>query len=123
MEKEKGPQLPPAPVFNVILPNNAYGHFQQPREAHPAAPVHVPHLPTGLIPSTHVEGPKMDIATFCALYCLPAVVLQRFEENAITGTHAFSHIDAGDLTGMGFKIGETIDLKEAIKTWGIAKHA
>jgi len=29
MEKEKGPQLPQAPVFNVILPDNAYGHFQQ----------------------------------------------------------------------------------------------
>src|ERR1700678_4446141 len=28
MEKEKGPQQPPASVFNVILPNNAYGHFQ-----------------------------------------------------------------------------------------------
>jgi hypothetical protein len=39
MEKEKGPQLPQAPVFNIILPNNAYSHFQQaPRDPFPLIP-------------------------------------------------------------------------------------
>src|SRR5271168_4845385 len=57
MEKEKGPQLPPAPVFNVILPNNAYGHFQ-PALCDPFLPaslaVHAP-LPSvhALLPLVH----------------------------------------------------------------------
>jgi len=50
MEKEKGPQLPPAPVFNVILPDNPYHHYQAPFPPIPQA-VHGP-MPgplTGLI--------------------------------------------------------------------------
>jgi hypothetical protein len=124
MEKEKGPQQPPAPVFNVILPDNAYGHFQPAlRDPFPPAPlaVHAPLPPTGLIPGTHSEGMKMDIATFCHVYALPDVVLQRFQEHAISGTHAFSHISSSDLTGMGFRLGEVIDLKEAIGVWATAK--
>ena len=125
MEKEKGPQLPQAPVFNVILPDNAYGHFQQaPCDPFPPIPqaVHVLLPSTGLIPRTHSEGPKLDIATFCNIYALPEVVLQRFREHAISGTHAFSHIDSGDLSTMGFRLGEIIDLKEAIGVWATAKH-
>lgn len=109
MEKEKGPQ---APVVNVILPAN-FGI--------PPAPVATPPAPavkgTGLIPPTYGEGPRMEIDLFCAVYELPPPVLKNFQENAITGTHAFSHISEADLTGMGFKIGEIIDLKEAVKSW------
>jgi hypothetical protein len=125
MEKEKGPQQLQAPVFNVILPDNAYGHFQ-PALRDPFPPVtpavHAPLPSMGLIPGTHSEGYKMDIASFCQVYALPEVVLQRFQEHAITGTHAFSHISSGDLTGMGFRLGEIIDLKEAIGIWATAKH-
>ena len=125
MEKEKGPQLPPAPVFNVILPENTYGHFQPPHNPFPPVPqaVHVPPPSTGLIPRTHSEGPKLDITNFCTIYVLPDVVLQRFREHAISGTHAFSHMDSSDLTGMGFRLGEIIDLKEAITVWATEKHA
>jgi hypothetical protein len=125
MEKEKGPQQPPAPVFNVILPDNAYGHFQPaPRDPFPPVPlaVHAPLPLMGLIPGTHSEGLKMDIASFCCIYALPDMVLQRFQEHAISGTHAFSHINSSDLTGMGFQLGEVIDLKEAIGVWATAKH-
>jgi hypothetical protein len=72
---------------------------------------------TGLIPSTLAEGPRMDIDTFCVVYLLPDAILQHFRDNAITGTHAFSHITDTDLVGMGFKIGEVIDLKEAVRMW------
>ena len=88
-------------------------------------PVQAPQaLPsTGLIPGTHSEGPKMDIASFCHVYALPKVVLQHFQEHAISGTHAFSYISSGhgDLTEIGFRIGEIIDLKEAIGVWATAK--
>jgi len=117
MEKEKGPQ---APVVNVVLPAN----FGLPPPVI-AAPPPMPLLkkPTGLIPSTLNEGPQMDVGTFCMVYELPDTVLRYFRENAITGTHAFSHITDTDLTGMGFKIGEVIDLKEAVKMWASSKES
>ena len=34
--------------------------------------------------------------------------------SSIMGTHAFSHMSSTDLQDMGFKLGEVIDLKEAI---------
>jgi len=117
MEKEKGPQ---APVVNVVLPAN-YGLPPPVITAPPPAPLL--EKPTGLIPLALNEGPQMDINTFCAIYLLPDAVLQHFHENAITGTHAFSHITDADLTQMGFKIGEVIDLKEAIKMWASSKES
>jgi hypothetical protein len=112
MDKEKGP---PAPVVNVVLPAN-YG--LPPVVAQP--PPLIQKL-TGLIPSTLNEGPRMDIDMFCVVYLLPDAVLQHFHDNAITGTHAFSHITDTDLSGMGFKIGEVIDLKEAVRMWALSK--
>jgi hypothetical protein len=70
----------------------------------------------------HSEGPKLDIASFCDIYALPEVVLQHFREHAISGTHAFSHIDSSNLTTMGFRLGKIINLKEAIEVWANAKH-
>ncbi|KAF8799436.1 hypothetical protein BYT27DRAFT_7263956 [Phlegmacium glaucopus] len=115
MEKEKGPQ---APVINVVLPAN-YG-------LPPPAAMQLPPLlqkPTGLIPSTLSKGPRMDIDTFCVVYLLPDTILQHFCNNAITGTHVFSHITKIDLAGMGFKIGEVIDLKEAVEMWELSKES
>ena len=63
----------------------------------------------------------MDIKTFCMVYLLPNTILQYFHENTITGTHTFSHITDTDLAHMGFKIGEVIDLKEAVNTWASSK--
>lgn len=109
MEKEKGQQ---APVVNVVLPAN-FG-LPLPVIAQPLPQIQ---KPTGLIPSTLTEGPRMDIDTFCIVHLLPKTILQHFHNNAITGTRAFSHITDTDLTGMGFKIGEIIDLKEAVRMW------
>jgi len=117
MEKEKGPQ---ALVVNVVLPAN-FGLPPPVILAPPPAPLL--EKPAGLIPPTLNEGPQMDIDTFCAVYELPNAVLRYFCENTITGTHAFSHIMDTDLTGMGFKIGEVIDLKEAVKTWASSKES
>jgi len=115
MEKEKGPQ---APVVNVVLPAN-YGLPPPAIAAPPPAPLL--EKPTGLIPPTLNEGPQMDVDMFCAVYELPDAVLWYFHENTITGTHAFSHITDTDLSWMGFKIGEVIDLKEAVKMWASSK--
>ena len=118
-DKEKGQ----APVINVVLPAN-YG-LPPPVVAQPL-PVTPPQIqkPIGLIPPTLNEGPRMDINTFYAVYQLPDTVLQHFCDNAnyaITGTHAFSHITETNLTGMGFKIGEVIDLNEAVRMWASLK--
>jgi hypothetical protein len=59
----------------------------------------------------------MDLSAFSAIYGLPQNVYERLDENAITGTHAFAHMTPADLVTMGFKIGEIIDLKEAVRAW------
>jgi hypothetical protein len=118
MEKEKGPQAL-APIVNVVLPSN----FGLPPVLAAAAPPAPAIKGTGLIPPSYGEGPRMEIDLFCAIYELPSPVLEHFRENAITGTHAFSHISEADLTGMGFKIGEIIDLKEAVKIWAASKDS
>lgn len=115
MEKEKGAQ---APVVNVVLPAN-YG-LPLPVFAQPPQPQQ---KTTILIPSTLDEGPRMNIEMFCTVYSLSNAVLQHFCDNAITGTHAFSHITDADLTGMGFKIREVIDLKEAVNMWALSKES
>ena len=96
------------PVVNVVLPANY--SLSPVITVPPPAPL-LKKL-TGLIPSALNEGPRMDINTFCVIYLLPDAVLQHFHENAITGTHVFSHITDTDLTQMSFKIREVIDLKE-----------
>jgi hypothetical protein len=103
MEKEK----PQAPVINVVLPAN-FG-LPLPVIARPQL-----QIDTGLVPSTLTGGPRMDINMFCVVYQLPDAILQHLRKKAITGTHVFSHIADRDLTGMGFKIGEVINLKEAV---------
>jgi hypothetical protein len=116
MAKEKGPQ---APVFNVVLPNN-FGMYQDfPHAPAPAVqpPQLVPVVSTNLIPTNYVEGLKISLSTFCEIYALADSIKQRLQENAITGSHAFSHMSTTDLQAMGFKLGEVIDLKEAIKEW------
>ena len=75
----------------------------------------------GLIPGTHVAGIRLEIQAFVEFYQLPSSFLRLFVDNAITGTHAFSHITTDDLKAMGFKFGEIIDLKEAIMLWGNEK--
>jgi hypothetical protein len=115
--KEKGPQ---APVINVVLPNN-FGAYQdrdfQPPRCAPAAAAGAPAISTSLIPPNYSEGSKMDLTTFCIIYTLADSIKQRLQDNAITGTHAFPHMTSTDLQDMGFKLGEVIDLKEAIKEW------
>jgi hypothetical protein len=51
------------------------------------------------------------------IYTLADSIKQRLQNNAITGTHAFPHMSSTDLQDMGFKLGEVIDFKEAIKEW------
>ena len=76
-----------------------------------------PALSTNLVPANYIEGSKLTLATFCKIYGLADSIKQRLQENAITGSHAFSHMSTTDLQAMGFKLGEVIDLKEAIKEW------
>ena len=122
MAKEKGPQ---GPVFNVVLPNNfrMYQEFPhtpslQPPQPIPAGPsLAAPAISTNLIPVNYTEGSKIDLITFCEIYALADSIKHRLQEKAITGSHVFAHMSSTDLQAMGFKLGEVIDLKEAIKEW------
>lgn len=105
------PQQPPVPPINIILPNNY--------QLAPATlvPTVVPTTSGSLIPELHNEGPRIDMAMFCAIYCIPDDIHQRLHENKITGTHAFSQITVTDLKDMGLKLGEIINLKQVVKDW------
>jgi len=119
MAKEKGAQ---GPVFNVVLPNNfgmypdfLYAHVPAIQSPQPAPTITAPGISTSLIPANYVEGSKIDLPTFCKIYTLADSIKERLQENAITGSHAFSHMSTTDLQTMGLKLGEVINLKEAIK--------
>lgn len=124
--KEKAPQVAPppaAPIFNVVLPNNPYGAYPPVAQLGPAAapPAPAPAIPlvlsSHLIPPELVPGPRMDMETFCRVYNLAGTILSRLRENAYSGTHAFPYMTGNELIALGFKIGELIDLKEAITNW------
>jgi hypothetical protein len=118
MAKERGPQAP-GPVVNVVLPEN-FGLYPPPtgRTSGPSTtPPMQLHESTNLIPSNYTEGEKMNLETFCLIYALPEDIKQRLHQHKITGTHAFAHMTIKHLEGMGFMLGEIIDLKEAIKCW------
>jgi hypothetical protein len=114
------PPAPPAPVFNVVLPNNLYGVYQDP-PALPApwqaATMPEPAMAPTLILPNYIAGEKIDLSTFRTIFALPESVKQHLEKNAITGTHAFAHITSQDLKDIGLKFSEIIDLKEAVKEW------
>ena len=91
--------------------------IQPPQPALAGPALAAPAISTNLIPINYTEGSKIDLATFCEIYTLADSIKQRLQENAITGTHAFAHMSSTDLQAMEFKLGEVIDLKEAIKEW------
>jgi hypothetical protein len=117
MSKERG-QI--APVVNVVLPNN-FGGFYPPGPGAPAAAPQVqafaPMADSPLLPANLSVGPKMDIETFCSIYSLSDDLLRRFREHRVSGTHAFAHIGIKELKEMDFKIGEIVDVKEAVTEW------
>jgi hypothetical protein len=127
MSKERGHGAP-GPVINVVLPNlnNTGGYAVYPttpnvaNDGAPIAPLPqalAPTVDTFILPPNHSEGPKMDIETFCTVYSLSEDFLSRFREHRISGTHAFAHINTKDLKEMNFRIGEIIDIREAVKEW------
>ncbi len=117
MSKERGQQ---APVINVVLPNNIGGYPIYPAAGGAAAapaPATASSVDSCLLPANLSDGPKMDIETFCRIYSLSDDLLHHFREHRVSGTHAFAHIGIKDLKEMDFKIGEIIDIKEAVIEW------
>lgn len=116
MRKEKGAQPANEPI-QVHIYNQ--GQPQAGGTGHDGVALVVPPQTHGLIPATHVAGTRLEIQEFIEFYQLPSSFLRLFMDNAITGTHAFSHITTDDLKAI--KFGEIIDLKEAIMLWGYEK--
>lgn len=111
------------PVVNVVLPNNPFGLYQDfnlntfSHQGATRPTASSSNISKGLIPEGYIEGSHMDLETFCVIFNVPNSIQDQLKENEITGTHAFIHMSTDDLRDMGFKIGQTIDLKEAIKKW------
>ena len=98
MQKEKGAQPANKPIqvhiYNQGQPGGPHGGTDI-----PLATVAVPQS-NGLIPATHIAGIQLKIEAFVEFYQLPSSFLHLFMDNAITGTHAFSHITTDDLKAM-----------------------
>jgi hypothetical protein len=116
MAKEKAPLPPPAPIVNVVLPNDMFNPYQQ----HGLGPPLPALLITGLIPPSYKPGPKMDMAQFCSIFALSDDIYCHMDENKYSGTQAFAHMESGELRELGFKPGEIVDLKEAVKEWALS---
>jgi hypothetical protein len=109
MQKEKGGRSEPVQIHNHI--------YHQPGPATAAPSVGAMGEDILLIPDHYAAGEEMDIQKFVQVFGAPSSILQHFEQQAITGTYAFSYLSIADLKAMNFKIGEIIDLKRAIKLW------
>ena len=77
-------------------------------------PAGAPAISTSIIPANYSEGFKMDLTDFCKIFAIVDSIKQCLQDNTIMGTHAFSHMSSTNLQDMGLKLGEVIDLKEAI---------
>ncbi|KAF8813467.1 hypothetical protein BYT27DRAFT_7084571 [Phlegmacium glaucopus] len=121
MAKEK--ERDQVPIVQLILPDNPhtlYPNVVHVSDAQPSA--HTSSVSSDCCPlALYGKGPKLDISTFCDIFCLSMDILQCFQEHKISGLHAFAHISERDLENMKFAIGELIDLKEAIKIWAVSK--
>jgi hypothetical protein len=115
MQKTKGASEP-VQIHNHIYHGQGVDPAALPAQVKPANPPS-----NSLVPTTHEPGPRLDMEAFIKFYQLPSSIYQVFVNNAVTGTHAFSHMTTGDLVQMGFKFGEVIDLKEAILLWAQEK--
>ena len=76
---------------------------------------------TSLIPSTHTTGPQMSMEQFCSIFTLSQDIFRRLDDNKYSGTQAFAHMEASELWEFGFKLGEIVDLKEAVLEWVLSK--
>jgi hypothetical protein len=115
------------PVINVVMPNDLFGILRPgfppapgPQHLFPAIQQPIP-ASQPLIPHHLQPGIKLDIGTFCLSHGLSADILEKFRENAYTGTQAFRYIDVQELKDLGFKPGEIVDLKEAVLEWAVPK--
>lgn len=116
MQKEKGGCTEPVQIHNHIYhqpPTAGLG------EALPLAAAHSKDKP--LILEHCVAGEEMEIGEFVSVFHAPSSILAHFNQHAITGTHAFSHLTENTLKDMGFKIGEIIDLRRAVGLWAPEK--
>ena len=110
------------PNFNFVLPNEMFKPFiQQPL---PTAPTLQPSslalsTSTSLIPVGYQAGPRQSINEFCCSHHLSASILEKFKQNALTGTHAFCCLNESDLQAMNFKTGEIIDVSDAVEEWAV----
>jgi len=57
------------------------------------------------------------MAQFCSILVLSEDIYHHLDENKYLGTQAFAHMESGELHKLGFKPGEIVDLKEAVKEW------
>ncbi|KAF8955219.1 hypothetical protein BDZ97DRAFT_1674510 [Flammula alnicola] len=122
-EKRDAPQQPPPPQPILQAPPVHIYNYQQPPVGvfGPAAGIAaaIPNNQTGLIPVGCAEGIKLDLLTFCTCYNIADDIRERLQLHRITGTHAFGHLSGDDLKEMGFKVGEIIDVKQAVKEWAV----
>jgi hypothetical protein len=116
--KQKSQAAANMPIVNVVLPNNILSPFGL-LNATSSSTLQTQTGINSLVPDGYEPGPKITITEFCVRHGLSKSILERFNENAFTGTQAFRHMQEVELRTMLFKPGEIADIKDAIETWAI----
>jgi hypothetical protein len=65
----------------------------------------------------------MPIKDFCTVFNLSANILGKLEENGYTDARMFRFVLLSELKDdMGFKLGETAALRDAVEGWSVLKE-
>ncbi|KAF5371151.1 hypothetical protein D9758_004253 [Tetrapyrgos nigripes] len=123
---DMGPSRPtPYPAYHHDVFNQHPPWAPPPPTAAPF-PFPVPNpVPTAstqrVLPPGFWEGPDMDMKSFCKAHDLSDDILHCFEQEKISGTHAFTELEVSELKEMGFVRGEIIDINRAVKRWAVPR--
>jgi hypothetical protein len=123
-QKENSPAPITPQIHNHIsFPDNLFGLLQTRPVAEPvpsaAALNPRPPLVAMLIPNRHEPGLTCTIEDFCARYELDNTILTKLKDNGYSRMHTFKYIEISELQDMGFKPGEIVELKEAVRLWAV----
>lgn len=63
----------------------------------------------------------MSMEQFCSIFALSDDIFHWLDTNKYSEMQAFAHMESSELQELDFKLGEIVDLKEAVLEWALNK--